>query len=214
MRSLYRPIQPTAKLSEEAVSYVEHLPSATLKPFIYCYWQLQTTQKLESPFHYKVVADGCIDIFFELDQPDLSFVMGFCKKYTEFPLAASFNYVGIRFLPSMFTQFFKIPAIELSNRYETLSLVLPEVAHFLEKELSIDFPLNTIAMKLDSYFSTLLAAIEVEDVDALYEEIKRKNVEIAVELRDEPWGDRHFVIVDPNGVGIDLVKYTPPSEEE
>lgn len=52
--------------------------------------------------------------------------------------------------------------------------------------------------------------IEVEDVDALYEKIKKKDVEIAVELRDEPWGDRHFSIIDPNGVGIDLVKYTAP----
>ena len=51
--------------------------------------------------------------------------------------------------------------------------------------------------------------IEVDDVDALYEKIKNKT-DIAIELRDEPWGDRHFAIVDPNGIGIDLVKYTAP----
>ncbi|MEL6720402.1 MAG: VOC family protein [Bacteroidota bacterium] len=56
--------------------------------------------------------------------------------------------------------------------------------------------------------------IEVEDVDALYAQIKDKDVEIVFELRDEPWGDRHFAIIDPNGVGIDLVRYTPPSTEE
>ncbi len=50
--------------------------------------------------------------------------------------------------------------------------------------------------------------IEVEDVDKLYEEIKNKGVPIKIELRDEPWGDRHFAIIDPNGVGIDIVKYT------
>lgn len=50
--------------------------------------------------------------------------------------------------------------------------------------------------------------IEVEDVDKLYEEIKKKNVEIKIDIRDEPWGDRHFAIQDPNGVGIDLVKYS------
>jgi catechol 2,3-dioxygenase-like lactoylglutathione lyase family enzyme len=54
--------------------------------------------------------------------------------------------------------------------------------------------------------------IEVDDVDALYEEIKRKDVEIKIEIRDEPWGDRHFAIVDPNGVGIDLVTYSPPEK--
>jgi uncharacterized glyoxalase superfamily protein PhnB len=53
--------------------------------------------------------------------------------------------------------------------------------------------------------------IEVEDVDAIYEEIKNKGVEIIIPIRDEPWGDRHFAIRDPNGIGIDLVKYTAPN---
>lgn len=52
--------------------------------------------------------------------------------------------------------------------------------------------------------------IEVDDVDALYQKMKQKEVPIAIELRDEHWGDRHFVIVDPNGIGIDLVKYEAP----
>lgn len=51
--------------------------------------------------------------------------------------------------------------------------------------------------------------IEVEDVDKLYRELKQKGAKIQIDLRDEPWGDRHFAIVDPNGIGIDLVKYTP-----
>ena len=54
--------------------------------------------------------------------------------------------------------------------------------------------------------------IEVENVDEIYQELKNKGVEIEIELRDEPWGDRHFAIVDPNGIGIDLVKYTEPTE--
>ncbi len=50
--------------------------------------------------------------------------------------------------------------------------------------------------------------IEVDDVDALYESLKAKGVDIKIDLRDEPWGDRHFAIQDPNGIGVDLVKYT------
>lgn len=52
--------------------------------------------------------------------------------------------------------------------------------------------------------------IEVDDVDAIYEEIKKKT-DIKIELRDEPWGDRHFAIQDPNGIGIDIVKYVAPN---
>ncbi len=50
--------------------------------------------------------------------------------------------------------------------------------------------------------------IEVENVDEIYNDMKNKNVEIRIEIRDEPWGDRHFAIQDPNGIGIDIVKYT------
>jgi len=50
--------------------------------------------------------------------------------------------------------------------------------------------------------------IEVDNVDNLYKEIKEKNIEIKIELRDEPWGDRHFAIQDPNGIGIDIVTYS------
>lgn len=52
--------------------------------------------------------------------------------------------------------------------------------------------------------------IEVTDVDKIYNDLKKKGVEIKIELRDEPWGDRHFAIQDPNGISIDIVKYSPP----
>jgi|SRR5690554_1969641 len=52
--------------------------------------------------------------------------------------------------------------------------------------------------------------IEVDNVDKVYEELKGKGVEIIIDLRDEPWGDRHFAIQDPNGIGIDIVTYSAP----
>lgn len=53
--------------------------------------------------------------------------------------------------------------------------------------------------------------IEVDDLDLLYEELKQKNIKIEFEIRDEPWGDRHFAIQDPNGIGIDFVRYSAPA---
>jgi len=50
--------------------------------------------------------------------------------------------------------------------------------------------------------------IEVNDVDEIYHIIKKKGVQIHIDMRDEPWGDRHFAIQDPNGIGIDIVKYS------
>jgi len=51
--------------------------------------------------------------------------------------------------------------------------------------------------------------IEVDDVNELYEQIKNKGIAIDIEIRNEPWGDRHFAIQDPNGIGVDIVKYAP-----
>jgi catechol 2,3-dioxygenase-like lactoylglutathione lyase family enzyme len=51
--------------------------------------------------------------------------------------------------------------------------------------------------------------IEVPDVDAEYKRIKALGIPLAIDIRNEEWGDRHFAIVDPNGVGIDIVTYAP-----
>jgi len=59
----------------------------------------------------------------------------------------------------------------------------------------------------------MYVTIEVEDVDSLYHEIKSKGIAVKVELRDEPWGDRHFAIEDPNGIAIDLVRYQAPDAQ-
>jgi catechol 2,3-dioxygenase-like lactoylglutathione lyase family enzyme len=52
--------------------------------------------------------------------------------------------------------------------------------------------------------------IEVDDVDAMYRQMKLTGQEILVDIRDEPWGDRHFALCDPNGIGIDIVRYSAP----
>jgi catechol 2,3-dioxygenase-like lactoylglutathione lyase family enzyme len=54
--------------------------------------------------------------------------------------------------------------------------------------------------------------IEVENVDEVYEKIKKMKIPVVIPMRDEPWGDRHFAIVDPNGIGIDIVTHTPPTK--
>lgn len=47
--------------------------------------------------------------------------------------------------------------------------------------------------------------IEVENVDKIYKQLKNKGIAIEFEIMDKPWGDRHFAIIDLNGIGIDIV---------
>lgn len=48
--------------------------------------------------------------------------------------------------------------------------------------------------------------IDVDDVTAEYDRIQSMGMPIEVDLRDEPWGDRHFALIDPNGIGVDVVQ--------
>lgn len=168
IRGLYVPVQPTVKQSAERVTYQEFLPDVALQGFIYCYWQLRTTVPLDEPFIYRVVADGCIDIFFELNNPVENFVMGFCKKYTEFPLENSFDYVGVRFLPTMFPQIFKINAAELSNRFENLDVVIPQTAQFIASAFEPGLPVAEIKRRFDDYFLQFVTSIDFNNDPRLY----------------------------------------------
>ncbi len=79
------------------------MPDEKLLPFIYCYWELKTETQLAEKYLYRVIADGCVDIFFPLENPDESYIMGFCKSYTEFSLGKQFHYIGIRFFTDDFS---------------------------------------------------------------------------------------------------------------
>ena len=59
--------------------------------------------------------------------------------------------------------------------------------------------------------SGLLINFEVDDVDAEYDRADKAGSPILLALRDEPFGQRHFITQDPNGVLIDVVKPIPPS---
>ncbi len=171
IRNLYKPLQPTVKLGVSNVEYCEIIPHELLQPVIYCYWELKTNIILDQPFMYRVVADGCIDIFFEADKPSENFVMGFCKQYTEFPLENSFHYIGIRFLPTMFPQVFKIDASTLSNKFQELNNVIPQTAFFLSKNFQEKYSDKDIKQILDEYFIALINNSHFDNDPRFYDAI-------------------------------------------
>ena len=61
--------------------------------------------------------------------------------------------------------------------------------------------------------SGLLLNFEVEDVDGVYAELRAAGLPILREIRDEDFGQRHFITADPNGVLIDVITPIPPSAD-
>lgn len=72
---------------------------------------------------------------------------------------------------------------------------------------------ETIPVVARGNVSGLLLNFEVEDVDTIHDELVAKGFTILRSLRDEDFGQRHFIVSDPNGVLIDVIKPIPPSAE-
>ncbi|MED1796739.1 VOC family protein [Brevibacillus nitrificans] len=68
----------------------------------------------------------------------------------------------------------------------------------------------------DGYRKTtqgLILNFEVDNVDAEYERlIVQSGLPLHLDIRDEAFGQRHFITSDPNGVLIDVITVIPPSE--
>jgi catechol 2,3-dioxygenase-like lactoylglutathione lyase family enzyme len=59
----------------------------------------------------------------------------------------------------------------------------------------------------DGMFLTL----QVDDASAEYARVKAAGLRCALELKDEPWGQRRFAAVDPAGMWVDVVEQTDPA---
>ncbi|RVU37973.1 glyoxalase [Hwanghaeella grinnelliae] len=59
----------------------------------------------------------------------------------------------------------------------------------------------------------VLLNFETDDVDKEYRRLCAAGAEILLPLRDEPWGQRHFIVQAPGGVMIDVIKIIEPSKE-
>jgi len=117
MGDLFHPIQPA--VSENRTSpmrYREYVPSAALKPHIYCYWTLWSERVTTAPFTYRIVSDGCVDLFINCRQFEELNVAGTASAASTVILEGDVSYFGIRFLPGGFYRLFKLPMKEIANK--------------------------------------------------------------------------------------------------
>jgi catechol 2,3-dioxygenase-like lactoylglutathione lyase family enzyme len=82
-------------------------------------------------------------------------------------------------------------------------------------ELAIlDYTHPTVPENYRKSIQGLILNFEVEDVDAQYERLVRKsNLPVALDIRSEAFGQRHFITIDPNGVLIDVITVIPATGE-
>ncbi|MBT1063174.1 VOC family protein [Bowmanella sp. Y26] len=50
-------------------------------------------------------------------------------------------------------------------------------------------------------------SLEVKDAAAAYEQALQMKLNIAMALKEEPWGQIHFMLTDPGGFKVDVVQH-------
>ncbi|TVS14817.1 MAG: glyoxalase [Gammaproteobacteria bacterium] len=75
----------------------------------------------------------------------------------------------------------------------------------------VDASHSTIPASAQGRVSGVILNFEVDDPDAEYERVQAAGLPILLSLRDEDFGQRHFITADPNGVLIDIIKPIPPT---
>ena len=60
----------------------------------------------------------------------------------------------------------------------------------------------------------LLVVFTVDDIDAEYDRLQREGVTVVTPIQTEPWGERYFQMVDPNGVVYQLVQWVTPTDPQ
>lgn len=90
-----------------------------------------------------------------------------------------------------------------------------KMADYPQYELALlDYTHLTVPKDFQKPTSGLILNFEVEDVDAEYDRLIHKGgLPLALDIRSEDFGQRHFITTDPNGVLIDVIKVIPATGE-
>lgn len=93
-----------------------------------------------------------------------------------------------------------------------VSLRHPDAPHYELALLNPDHP--SVPTGYQHAAAGLLLNFEVSNVDAQYQRLVREaGLQPVLDVRTEPWGQRHFIIADPAGVLVDVITPTPPAAE-
>lgn len=92
-----------------------------------------------------------------------------------------------------------------------VSLKLPKHPH---SELAIlDYRHETMPVDYRTKTQGIVLNFEVDDVDQVFTYLKEVGLPIVRPIRDEAFGQRHFITADPNNILIDIITNIPPSSE-
>ncbi len=132
----------------------EYLPCEGLKPFVELFWEGSFNINATRPLSMQMIPTGCLELIFHLNDlhcdlenntswsqtPDYM-IMGLFTKPYEVRFKNYVKVFAIRFKPEGIYNVFGVPASELMDRYEDMSMVLGrgflDFSHRLKEEISV-----------------------------------------------------------------------------
>lgn len=85
-----------------------------------------------------------------------------------------------------------------------------------DKNLQLAFVKRNHPSVPEAYRQTpqgVVISIELENVDPVYQKAGKLGYKMVLPLRDEVWGQRHFMTVDPNGLLVDVIQMIEPAPQ-
>ena len=74
----------------------------------------------------------------------------------------------------------------------------------------LDFKHSSLPAKYQIPTQGMLINFEVENVDLVYKNLVQKGIKPILDIKSEEWGQRHFIISDPNNLLIDVIQNIEP----
>jgi len=113
---------------------------------------------------------------------------------------------------AFYSTYFEFEKVYEADWYVSLKLTNGNVPYELAL---LDASHPTIPSVYQKTVQGLILNFEVDDVDLEYKRlILNEKLPLQLDIRDEEFGQRHFITSDPNGVLIDVIQIIPPSETE
>ncbi len=170
------------------------------------------TKILSKPYLYRIMADGCVDLFLNCSNDEPLTLAGLVDKVNYIPINEDAEYFGIRFFPGCIHYFFQVSAKEIANQAIPCHDIFGNRFKSIEDRLRST---DSIENRIEIVNKTLLDLLETckRDPDHLLlnalDIIYKKKGQLSIE-KDVATGisSRHFRRIFDQYIGISPKKFS------
>ena len=160
----YRPIQPALALGvlrHPSLSYREIPPAPRLADVVHCFWTISGEVAPLQPHHYRIVADGCVDLILNCHRDEGLIVAGTNTHWSSTTLVGNVQFFGMRFLPATIHRVLDFPSQDAAGVMAKVDAVLGKPEEELGEMLFAQASLSERIAVAEAWLTKQIAARDV-----------------------------------------------------